>query len=379
MTEAFIPDASVVIGWVHPTQATSETAAMLDAIEAGAVLEVPALWPLEVANALTVLVRRRRLSDDERRTGLGWLRGLPLRLDHEMASLAFSKLSDLAVTYRLSVYDAVYLELAERRALALACVTPVFVWNSQHDWITFRHSSTHFEMPATGLGTRLLRSGEFVASQLGIISPVTFAAFIVVGGLALRRRRQITRPVLFLLCFSVVPLSCVFALSLARRVMPNWPAPFYGAGLILTAAWLQGWMDFGAVPRPLRRLFPSGNLVLRRSVWCGIACAGLTCLSPWAVHWLGLAGSKFDPTVRLRGWSDFAEQVARGRTNARYVGAVDPRVAGSYAVLAAGRDGDSRNHVRIVQSAAYAGGNRRRSRRISPERTFQTDAAAARP
>ena len=122
MTEAFIPDASVAIGWVHPAQATSETAAMLDAIEAGAVLEVPALWPLEVANALTVLVRRRKLSDDERRTGLGWLRGLPLRLDHEMASLAFSKLSDLAVTYRLSVYDAVYLELAERRALALACV-----------------------------------------------------------------------------------------------------------------------------------------------------------------------------------------------------------------------------------------------------------------
>ncbi len=93
---------------------------MLDAIETGAVLEVPALWPLEVANALTVLVRRRKLTDDDRRTGLSWLRGLPIRMDHEMASLAFSKLSELAVAYRLSVYDAVYLELAERRTLALA-------------------------------------------------------------------------------------------------------------------------------------------------------------------------------------------------------------------------------------------------------------------
>ena len=29
MTQAFIADASVAIGWVHPAQATSETAAML--------------------------------------------------------------------------------------------------------------------------------------------------------------------------------------------------------------------------------------------------------------------------------------------------------------------------------------------------------------
>ena len=121
MTQAFIADASVAIGWVHPAQATSETSAMLDAIEAGAVLEVPALWPLEVANALTVLVRRRKLTEDDRQTGLGWLRALPIRIDHEMASLAFSKLSELASTYQLSVYDASYLELAERRTLTLAC------------------------------------------------------------------------------------------------------------------------------------------------------------------------------------------------------------------------------------------------------------------
>ena len=121
MTRAFVPDASVAIGWVHPGQATADTAAMLDAIEEGATIEVPALWPLEVANALTVLVRRRKLTDAERRTGLGWLRGLPLRIDHEAASLAFSRLSDLASAYQLSVYDAAYLELAQRRKLVLGC------------------------------------------------------------------------------------------------------------------------------------------------------------------------------------------------------------------------------------------------------------------
>lgn len=121
MTHLFVADASVAVGWVHPAQATTQTAAMLDALAEGATLEVPALWPLEVANALLVLVRRRKLTEDERQTGLGWLRGLPLRIDPEGASLAFSRLSELAAAHQLSVYDAAYLELAQRRKLVLAC------------------------------------------------------------------------------------------------------------------------------------------------------------------------------------------------------------------------------------------------------------------
>jgi predicted nucleic acid-binding protein len=121
MTRAFVADASVAIGWVHPGQATKQTAAMLEAIADGATLEVPALWPLEVASALIVLVRRRKLSEDERQAGLGWLRGLRLRVDHEMSALAFSRLSELAAAHQLSVYEAAYLELAARRRLLLGC------------------------------------------------------------------------------------------------------------------------------------------------------------------------------------------------------------------------------------------------------------------
>jgi len=121
VTEAFVADASVAVGWVHPGQATKTTAAMLDAIADGATLEVPALWPLEVANALVVLVRRSKLTEGERQTGLGWLRGLRLRVDDEASSLAFSRLSELATDCELSVYDAAYLELAQRRKLVLGC------------------------------------------------------------------------------------------------------------------------------------------------------------------------------------------------------------------------------------------------------------------
>jgi len=121
MTRSFVADASIAIGWVHPAQATAQTATMLEALAEGATLEVPALWPLEVANALTVLRRRRKLTEDERQAGLGWLRILPVRIDHEMAALAFSRLSELASAHQLSVYDAAYLELAQRRRLKLGC------------------------------------------------------------------------------------------------------------------------------------------------------------------------------------------------------------------------------------------------------------------
>ena len=43
-----------------------------------------------------------------------------LILVHEMASLAFSRLSELAIAYGLFVYDVAYLELAQRLSLPLA-------------------------------------------------------------------------------------------------------------------------------------------------------------------------------------------------------------------------------------------------------------------
>ena len=121
MSERFVADASVGVAWVHPAQATPQTEAMLQAIYHGAVVEAPALWPLEVANALLVLVRRKKLSADERQRSLIALQNLSVEIDHEMSSLAFTTLSALAAEHRLSVYDAAYLELALRKRLPLGC------------------------------------------------------------------------------------------------------------------------------------------------------------------------------------------------------------------------------------------------------------------
>lgn len=120
MKRSFVADASVAIAWVHPAQATPETDAMLNSLAAGGSLVVPALWPLEVANALTVLRRRRKLTPDEARTAIEIIRELPVVIDHEAATVAFTRLVDLASEHELTVYDATYIELAARRQLPLA-------------------------------------------------------------------------------------------------------------------------------------------------------------------------------------------------------------------------------------------------------------------
>lgn len=116
-----IVDASIAIAWVHPGQATPQTDALLAAIGQGVRVFAPALWPLEVANALLALERRKKLQADERMAGLAALRALPVTLDHEMSTLALTALSTLADELALSVYDAAYLELAIRLKLPLAC------------------------------------------------------------------------------------------------------------------------------------------------------------------------------------------------------------------------------------------------------------------
>ena len=121
MTKEFVVDASIGIAWVHPAQATTQSQALLELVGGGAVVRAPALWPLETANALLVLARRGKLTEEERVEALAALAKLSVALDYEMSALAFGKLSGLATRHGLSVYDAAYLELALRAKLAIAC------------------------------------------------------------------------------------------------------------------------------------------------------------------------------------------------------------------------------------------------------------------
>jgi predicted nucleic acid-binding protein len=120
MSEPFVADCSIGIGWVHPSQATDLTARLLEAAKGAAAVHVPSIWHLEIANALLVAVRRKLMTDAHRQAGLALLGQLKLIIDHETSAVAFTAISELAVKHSLSAYDAAYLELARRKSMPLA-------------------------------------------------------------------------------------------------------------------------------------------------------------------------------------------------------------------------------------------------------------------
>ena len=120
MSDPFVVDSSVAIGWVHHRQANDLTKRLLNDAKNGAAVYVPALWHLEVANTLLVVVRRKLMTDAQRAAGLTLLSQLRVIIDDETNRLAFSTISELASKHSLSVYDTSYLELARRKSLPLA-------------------------------------------------------------------------------------------------------------------------------------------------------------------------------------------------------------------------------------------------------------------
>ena len=112
-------DSSATLAWIYSDETTDAIRAIFDQVaDAGAV--VPALWRLEVANSLTVAVRRKRIDAEFRRAALADLALLDITTDQHTDSHAWAETLHLADRHRLTLYDAAYLELAQRRKLPLA-------------------------------------------------------------------------------------------------------------------------------------------------------------------------------------------------------------------------------------------------------------------
>ena len=116
---SLVLDSSVTLAWCFDDERTDATDALLEqVVEAGA--EAPSLWPLEILNALAMAERRGRIRSDQRQRLAGFLHDLPVSIDDETASQAWTATSRLAARHQLTIYDASYLELAQRLGLPLA-------------------------------------------------------------------------------------------------------------------------------------------------------------------------------------------------------------------------------------------------------------------
>lgn len=187
---------------------------------------------------------------------------------------------------------------------SLLFLTPVIIWNSQHEWITFQHTSEHFETHSFNLSRQVLSFLEYCVCQFGVVTPLVFVVpWLAIFGVH-QAIKTADRRVLFLGSLSLLPLMGVLALSMTRRVQPNWPAPFHIASSILITAWAFGHVPIAERIRWMRSWYKPG-------VVCGACGAILVFLMPFLSPVVGLQGSKVDVTVRLLGWQKLRDEMSQ--------------------------------------------------------------------
>ena len=107
------------MAWVYSDERTSAVEHVLHVvIQSGG--WVPVIWRLEVANALQQGIRQRRIDANLRDQAIADLAALNIATDAETNRFAWNETLTLADRFRLTLYDACYLELAQRRELPLA-------------------------------------------------------------------------------------------------------------------------------------------------------------------------------------------------------------------------------------------------------------------
>jgi predicted nucleic acid-binding protein len=116
---SLVLDTSVTLAWLYSDELTPATQQVFNRVTAAGAW-VPSLWRLEVANSLQTGVRRGRISAEFRDAALIDLALLNIVSDPDTDTFAWSATLRLAERCGLTLYDAAYLELAQRLNLPLA-------------------------------------------------------------------------------------------------------------------------------------------------------------------------------------------------------------------------------------------------------------------
>jgi predicted nucleic acid-binding protein len=118
----FVLDASVALLWLVPQTnpaGVDSASAALNALEESQAL-VPQLFALEVANVVVKVESKGMVTEADSQRFIVLLGQLNIVTDQATAVHALGDTLNLARRYKLSTYDAAYLELALRKGLPLA-------------------------------------------------------------------------------------------------------------------------------------------------------------------------------------------------------------------------------------------------------------------
>ena len=109
----------MALSWYFEDECSPAADALLDRVAEDCAI-VPSLWRLEIANGLQIALRRGRINRAFRDRTLAELGRMAITIDPDTDSYAWTNTLQLADRFQLTVYDAAYLELAQRRSLPLA-------------------------------------------------------------------------------------------------------------------------------------------------------------------------------------------------------------------------------------------------------------------
>ncbi|MCZ6675882.1 MAG: type II toxin-antitoxin system VapC family toxin [Candidatus Poribacteria bacterium] len=115
-------DCSILIAGILPDELDARAKSILQKLQNDTLQAVvPSLFYLEVSNVLLMAYRRKRVSKKIWKQYLDVIAALPMEVDATATQAhAMDALSELAEKYKLTSYDAAYLELAKRSGLPLA-------------------------------------------------------------------------------------------------------------------------------------------------------------------------------------------------------------------------------------------------------------------
>lgn len=119
----FVLDASVALSWLLEDAGSGQeyAVAVFDTLtRPEAEAHVPATWGLEIANVIAKCESRGDLLEGRSRAFLASVEAAPILPDSATYAMTLHETLDLERRYRLSSYDASYLELALRMVLPLA-------------------------------------------------------------------------------------------------------------------------------------------------------------------------------------------------------------------------------------------------------------------
>jgi hypothetical protein len=210
---------------------------------------------------------------------------------------------------------------------------PILYWNSQNDWVTFRHVAVQAgvaESKNSG-GTRWQGPFEYLGGQFGVVLIGFWFVAWVVALVRYRPRSGLAGGVSYLWWTSVPTFGVFLAQSTQKSGQLNWPVAAYLSGVVLAAGWLAE-----RLAGPRRRLWK----------WM-LGCAlGLGALGTVLAHdtrlLTRLAAAyvqpettenptplrRFDPAARMKGYRFLGRELDTIRRSVRQRDGNDPVLAG---------------------------------------------------